>query len=85
MSACLVREDERVTRANPHQGKLVSILISVGKQSRVEEWRGGWCSVSTPRSSNRTGRFPASGFRTRRFTRSLTRWLFVLFIGDARA
>lgn len=34
MSACLVREDERVTRANPHQGKLVSILISVAKQNR---------------------------------------------------
>ena len=33
--------------------------------SRVEEWRGGWRSVSTPRSSNRTGGFPASGSRTR--------------------
>jgi hypothetical protein len=33
---------------------------------RVEEWRGGGRSVSTPRSSNRTGGFPASGSRTRK-------------------
>jgi len=38
-------------------------------QSRVEVWRGGSicgsCSVSTPRSSNRAGGFPAPGSRTR--------------------
>src|SRR5471030_1609918 len=33
---------------------------------RVETWRGGnACSVSTSRSSNRTGGFPASGSRRR--------------------
>jgi hypothetical protein len=44
-------------------------LISAAQRvehCRVEEWRGGdRRSVSTPRSSNRTCGFPASGFRTR--------------------
>ena len=34
--------------------------------SGVEEWRGDRSSDSTPRSSNRTGGFPASGSRTRK-------------------
>ena len=45
--------------------------------SRRAESRSGavvWGPVSTPRSSNRTGRFPTSGFRTRHFRQSLTEW-----------
>jgi hypothetical protein len=35
-----------------------------GRLSRVEDGRGGESPVSRPRSSNRTCRFPASGFPT---------------------
>jgi hypothetical protein len=62
-----------VAAAGKNRGKIgVSSLFRI--TNRVESRSGAvaWGSVSTPRSSNRTGRFPASGFRTRRFTRSLT-------------
>ena len=56
----MVREDESAG------GQMIS---KMGRQSGgVEEWRGCGLvsrSVSTPRSSNRTCGFPASGFRTK--------------------
>ena len=44
----------------------ILILFDHANNGRVETWRGGTkCSVSTSRSSNRTGGFPASGSRRR--------------------
>jgi VIT family len=47
-------------------------LTAAESQVLVDALRKRPDSVSTPRSSNRTGGFPASGFRTRCLTRSLT-------------
>ena len=43
----------------------MGITIQVGDRVEVERWRGDQGSVSTSRSSNRTGGFPAYGSRTR--------------------
>ena len=41
--------------------QLCTIFNSTTDIGRVERWRGDRSSVSTSRSSNRTGGFPASG------------------------
>jgi hypothetical protein len=59
---------ERLTKSEPE--------VSTTARSQAESRSGAvvWGPVSTPRPSNRTGRFPTSGFRTRHFRQSLTEW-----------
>ncbi len=48
----------------PSTASIAAPTVSSETLGRVEDGRGGVSSVSRPRSSNRTCRFPASGFPT---------------------
>ena len=62
---CPVSE-RRLSNFSLNQISRLSIVRQPGiaRPSRVEDGRGGVSPVSRPRSSNRTCRFPASGFPT---------------------